>query len=233
MTFDYLFLLNFLFIFIPIILYDVFAGSRKIKYKLPEHLKKKTYASAIFFRVFIAFSIIALAGPRWGRETVVSDNRRGLDVVFAIDVSRSMDIRDAVMQSGTTMSRLERGLLIANESIPETVVESTAAARGVRMAAVIGRSKGYLAVPLAHNNEAVINFLESLDVSSMSGRSTNLEILVETAANVFQSTSMARKIIILISDGESHFGILRNALNHCVKNGIIIASVAVGSDEGR
>jgi Ca-activated chloride channel family protein len=186
-------------------------------------LQKKLKYSAFFFRIFIAFSIIALCGPRWGTGYAATEYRSGLDVVFAIDVSRSMDIRDA--QTGSVLqSRLERGLSIARES--------AVSVSGARFAAVLGRSMGYLAVPLTYDNETALSFIEVLDSSSMTGRSTNLELLVETAVNAFSNTSPARKVIVLISDGESHFGDLRKAINLCAREGITITAVAAGSDEG-
>jgi len=196
---------------------------------LGKTLKTKLLLSNIFFCLFLVLSIIALIGPRWGMGYAPTEFRRGLDIVFAIDVSRSMDIRDA--QTGRTagnsalQTRLERGLLIARDSI--------ASVSGARLAAAIGRGRGYLAVPLTYDNEAAIVFLEAIDGSSMTGRSTNLESLIDAASDAFENTSPARKVIILISDGESHAGILRNAVNRCVKDGIIINTIAVGSDEGR
>jgi len=226
--YDYPLVLAAFIIFIPLILLDIIKNSRnEKKQKLPSDLQKKLILSKIFFRMFIAFSIIAIAGPRWGTGYKASEYRRGLDTVFAIDVSRSMDIRDAgnfAAQAGA-VSRLERGLSIAADSAKNV--------SGARFAAAIGRSRGYLAVPLTYDNEASLSFLESLSGSSMTGRSTNLESLVEAAADAFQSTSPARKVIVLISDGESHSGVLRNALNRCTREGIIVTTVAVGSDEGR
>jgi Ca-activated chloride channel family protein len=67
----------------------------------------------------------------------------------------------------------------------------------------------------------------------MTGRSTNLEALIDAAADAFQSGSPARKIIVLFSDGESLGGVLANAVNRCAKEGIILTTVAVGSDAGR
>jgi len=201
---------------------------RNLRQNLPEELKKKLIFSTVLFFIFIGFSIIALAGPRRIAAFEFSEYRRGLDTVFAIDVSRSMDIRDVQSEANARLvspSRLERGLSIAREST--TVVS------GARFAAAIGRSRGYLAVPLVHDNEAVFNYLESLDISSITGRSTNLESLVEAAVNAFQTTSPARKVIVLVSDGEAHSGVLRNALNRCIREGIILTTVAVGSDEGR
>jgi len=224
MIFDYPAALGFFIIFIPFFLFDIFSGFRRYKRRLPEGLQKKFGVSTVFFRMFVAFSIIALSGPRWGTGFAVSEYSRGLDTAFAIDVSRSMDIRDA-QTGGTLQSRLERGVLIAKES--------AMAVSGARFAAAAGRGSGYLAVPLTFDNEAALSFLESFDGSSMTGRSTNLESLVEAAANAFQNTSPARKVIVLVSDGESHSGVLRNALNRCVREGIIVTTVAVGSDDGR
>jgi Ca-activated chloride channel family protein len=221
--FDYPYVLGAFLFFIPVILFDFLPSLRKNKPELPAELQKKLIFSVFFFRLFAAFSIIALSGPRWGTGYAVSEYRRGLDTVFAIDVSRSMDIRDAQTGSGL-QSRLERGLSIARDS--------AVSVSGARYAAVLGRSRGYLSVPLTYDNETVFNFLESLNISSVTGRSTNLESLVEAAITAFQNTSAARKVIVLISDGESHSGVLRNALNHCAREGVIVTTIAVGSDEG-
>ena len=211
-------------VFIFLVLFDILGRQRKFTRKLPEELNKKMRLSILFFRLFIAFAIIALAGPRWGTGYSTSGYRRGLDVVFAIDVSRSMDIRDA-LSGGETQSRLERGLSISRESALYV--------SGARFAAAIGRGRGYLAIPLTWDNEAALSFLESLDGSSITGRSTNLESLVDAAADAFQSSSVAQKAIVLVSDGESLGGVLRNAVIRCVREGVMINAVAVGSDTGR
>ena len=224
MKFDYPFVLAAFAIFIPIVLFDIFGSTRKYRQMLPKNIEKKLISSSLFFRLFLAFSIIALAGPRWGTGFSSWEYRRGLDIVFAIDVSRSMDIRD-VQTSRALMSRLDRGISIAEET--------AAAVSGARFAAAIGRGRGFLAVPLTWDNEAALRFLESLDGSAMTGRSTNLESLLDAAADAFVSSSPAQKVIVLFSDGETHAGILRNALNRCAKEGIVVDAIALGSDEGR
>jgi len=193
-------------------------------------LKKRLLFSRILFYLFLAFAVIGLIGPKWGMGYAPIEYRKGLDIVFAIDISRSMDIQDAQVGSQTRtravfQSRLERGISIARESVT--------AVSGARFATAIGRGKGYLAVPLTYDSEAALLFLESLNVSSMTGRSTNLESLIDAAADAFQDSSPARKVIVLISDGESHAGVLRNAVNRCLRDGITLNTVAVGSDEGR
>jgi Ca-activated chloride channel family protein len=202
----------------------------KHKHTLSPVLRKRLNVSTFLFYLFLVFGIIAILGPKWGADFVVSEYRRGLDVVFAIDVSRSMDIRDAPAegvfeQINAYQSRLERGITIAKEA--------ASAAAGARLAAAIGRGKGYLTVPLTWDNETVLHFLEVLDGSSMTGRSTNLEALIDAAADAFNDSSPARKVIVLISDGESLNGVIRNALNRCFNEGIIVTAVAIGSDTGR
>jgi Ca-activated chloride channel family protein len=193
------------------------------KYNLNEELAKKMKMSAAFFFLFAVFSTVAVLNPKWGTQLTVSEYRRGLDTVFAIDVSRSMDIRDA--QTDGVQSRLERGALIARDTVK--------AVTGARFAAAIGRSKGYLSVPLTWDNEAPLLFLKTIDAGSMTGRSTNLEALLEAAADAFQESSPAKKAVVLVSDGESLGGILGNALNRCIKEDIIVNTVALGSDTGR
>ncbi|MDR0465167.1 MAG: hypothetical protein LBG94_08670, partial [Treponema sp.] len=124
MTFDYPFILFAFAFFVPLIIMDLFynkkiSGFFKGK-QLTDNLKKKLFASVFFFRLFLALAIIALAGPRWGAGYSPSEYYRGLDAVFAIDISRSMDIHDLPMENqytGLPFSRLDRGLFIAREII--------------------------------------------------------------------------------------------------------------------
>ena len=232
LSFDFPVMLVAFFVFIPVFIYDVFKRKnidreKHNSFALPANLNKKAKLSVLFFRLFLSFSIIAASGPRWGTGLEFAEYRRGLDAVLAIDVSRSMDIRDAlgIAESHLEQSRLSRGLMIAGETVMSV--------SGARFAAAIGRSRGYLTVPLTWDNEAVLSFVDTLDGSSMTGRSTNLEALLNVAADAFQNSSAAHKIIILISDGEAHEGIIANAINRCVRDGVIINTVALGSDTGR
>ena len=222
MIFDYPVVLSGFIIFIVLFIFD-FTNGRK-RQKFPKELEFKLELSSFLFRLFLAFSIIALASPRWGTDYAQTEYRRGLDIAFAVDLSRSMDINDSQFE-GNPQTRLSRSLSIARESVITVT--------GARFAAAVGRGKGYLAVPLTYDTEAAQVFLESIDGTSMTGRSTNLESLIDAAIGAFQKTSPARKIIVLISDGESHSGLIRNAVNRCVREGIVIISVAVGSDEGQ
>jgi Ca-activated chloride channel family protein len=182
-----------------------------------EGFRFRRLLSAFFFQVFLACLIVALAGPRWGSRTV-REYRRGLDAVFAVDVSRSMGIRDI---PGSDLSRLDRGLEIAGE---------TAVAGDIRYAAAVSRGRGLLAVPLTWDTEALLNFLRA--GSSLTGRGTNLEALVDAATGAFEPGSPGRRAIILVSDGEALSGSLGAAAGRARAGGITLIAVGVGSGEG-
>jgi Ca-activated chloride channel family protein len=102
----------------------------------------------------------------------------------------------------------------------------------MRYAVALSRSQGIVAVPLTWDNGTALGLLEAINGSSLTGRGTNLEALIDAAASAFTSSGLSTKEIILVSDGEALTGSLKAALTRCVQNGITLSVVAVGSDEG-
>lgn len=236
-TFDYPWVLWSFAVFIPLVIGDyISARGRKIQKSLPKNLRFQLFASQAFFRIFLACVIIALAGPHWGMGQTVLPNAyyRTVDTVIALDVSRSMDIRDGPVKNGDTggelagllpagSSRLERGLSIIREAV--------AAAPGMRFGMAISRNRGIVTVPLTWDSDTVLTFLDAAD-SSLTGRGTNLESLLDAAAGAFQPAYPSTRVILLVSDGEALTGTLKAALARCKREGIIVSAIAVGSDEG-
>jgi len=221
-TFNYPWALLGFAIFIPLLLWDFSSSHRKqIQKNLPKNLRMRLGASRVLYRVFLACIIAALSGPSWGTApaSVSGETLRAADVVIALDVSRSMEIRDGFADT----SRLERGLAI--------VREAAGAAPGIRLGAAVSRNKGIVAVPLTWDLDAALTFLDAAG-SSLTGRGTNLESLVDTAVSAFQQSSPSTRVILLVSDGEELSGSLNAALARCKRDGIAVTTVAVGSDEG-
>jgi Ca-activated chloride channel family protein len=194
--------------------------------------------SAAAFWLFLACIIIALAQPRGGVR-LVSETRRGVDVIFAIDLSRSMDVRD--ISSGGP-SRLDRAAALMTElvshpwftdrSLGSGASEIRFGTAGVRFGAAIGKGRGALALPLTEDTEAIGSFLASLSGSAITGRGTNLESLVDAAAGAFQEAFPSRRRIILLSDGETLEGSLNAAADRAAAADITLVSVGLGSREG-
>ncbi|MDR1374602.1 MAG: VWA domain-containing protein, partial [Treponema sp.] len=164
--------------------------------------------SYCFFVLFLCLMITALAGPRWGTR-VVPEMRRGVDVVLALDLSRSMDVEDLPpslgVPGGEGLSRMRRGAAVAGELV--------GASPGIRFGIAIGKGSGILAVPLTDDTEAVVNFLDALSGAVVTGRGTNLEKLLDAACSAFQDMLPTRREIILVSDGEPLSGSLNAALD--------------------
>lgn len=224
-SFDYPQVLFGFAVFIPLILYDYFSAWKKqIHQRLPGFLRKKLFVSQIFFKIFLACIIIALSGPRWGAGYTALEyrqqGRRAVDTVIALDVSRSMQVSDG---PGSGISRLEQGLLIVSEAV--------SIMPGTRFGVAISRNRGIVTVPLTWDSSAVLAFLDAAD-SSITGRGTNLESLIDAAASAFQSSNPSTKLILLVSDGESLSGSFKAAVERCKRDGIIISSIATGTDEG-
>jgi len=240
LTFDNPWILLGCVIFIPLALFNHFsAHGKQIKKNLPANLRKRLLASRFFFRLFLVCALVALAGPRWGEEQtpdsttlptgLPGEYRRLLDVVIAIDVSRSMEITDG--QDGE-ISRLERGLAIVKDAAGRTDAMTAGSVSGIRMGAAVSRNRGIVAVPLTWDSEAVLAFMDAAG-SSMTGRGTNLEALLDAASSAFQPSHPSKKLILLVSDGEALSGSFKAAVSRCKRNGIAVTAIAVGSDEGR
>jgi Ca-activated chloride channel family protein len=234
MSFDNPRLLGFLFLLIPLALGALLSYRRRGKgaglfassapaaerEKLIREFRFRMIWGDLFFLIFCASLITALAGPRWGLQ-ITADYRRGVDVVLALDVSRSMQVRDG---GPGGKSRLEAGLEIAR---------NLAASLGdIRMGAALGKGRGVLAVPLTYDSEAALNFLDSLDGFSLTGTGTNLESLIDAASGAFRDDSPGRREIILFSDGEALSGALEAALSRARSRGVSLSAVGLGSDEG-
>ena len=179
----------------------------------------------ICFLLFLASLALSLAGPRWGRQNV-AEYRRGLDVILALDLSRSMYVRDCPPPAGQSrpVSRLERALA-AGRAL-------TAALPEIRFGIALGQGRGVLALPLTWDREAVLTFLDSLDRPLITGGGTNLESLVDAAREGFKVNFPTRRAIVIFSDGEAHMGSLDAALERALEEGISLSILALGSEEG-
>jgi Ca-activated chloride channel family protein len=203
---------------VPLILFavlDLIRDRRYSRFTAPFALRYRL--SRISTWLFFGTLLSALAGPHWGIRRI-AEYHRGLDVVLALDLSHSMEVRDA-----GSSTRLERAAAVALDLAEEP---------GFRLAAAIGRGRGVLALPLTEDRAVVRAFLESLDGIMHGGGGTNLESLLDAASSAFLDDFPSRRIIVLLSDGESLSGSLATAAERAFSAGIAIAAVGIGAESG-
>jgi Ca-activated chloride channel family protein len=195
-----------------------------------EELFRRRRGSSLCYYLFLAAMILALAGPFWGSRRVFSYHR-GLDLVLALDLSRSMEVRDVAPLSGAPpipegapVSRLERGAALAVELLRRT--------GGARVGIALGRGRGILALPLSFDAESPLALLEGLRGQALSGGGTNLEALIDAASGAFDGAFPGLRGIVLISDGEALSGNLGAALERAREGGISLWALGMGTEAG-
>ncbi len=182
----------------------------------------KTSLKQWLFIVSIAGFVISLAGPRLGwRLNEVQQN--GMDIVVAIDVSKSMLSQDV------QPSRLERARRM--------VLELIEAAPGDRIGLVLFAGAAYVQCPLTFDHEAVRTLLSDLDPELVPVGGTDLaealrESLRALGAGAQNANFGLGKLIVLLSDGENQQGDLDKAIGEVQRSGAKVISVAMGTEAG-
>src|SRR5258705_1130383 len=133
---------------------------------------------------------VALAGPRWGEEKIVTETR-GLNLVIAMDISRSMLAEDA---SGT---RLARALREARRLVQDL--------DGDRLGLVAFAGTSYILSPLSVDGPALTLYLDALDPEVASEGGTSLAPALAQGAELLRaSPEIADRVLVVFTDGEGH-----------------------------
>jgi Ca-activated chloride channel family protein len=130
---------------------------------------------------------LALMDPRWGMQ-VEQVQRRGLDAIFVLDVSRSMLAGDA------TPSRLERA--------KQFVIDASEALEGDRVGLVDFAGSASLRVPLTLNYAAFRQAVQNLEPKGAARGGSMLGEAIRMAANSFPAADKGARAVIVLSDGE-------------------------------
>jgi len=136
-------------------------------------------------------SMVALAGPRWGEEQLESETR-GLNLVFAIDISRSMLAEDA---GGA--SRLTRALREARRLAQDL--------DGDRLGLVAFAGSSYILSPLSIDASALILYLDALDPDVASEGGTSLAPALGMGGELLNAEAqLSDRVLVVFTDGEAH-----------------------------
>lgn len=165
----------------------------------------------------IAFSIVALMRPQWGFYWE-EGKRSGLDILIAIDTSRSMLAEDV------KPNRLEH----AKEMIRELVK----GLRGDRIGLIAFSGRAFLACPLTNDYAGVLFSLQNLDENLIPKGGTSLSSAIGEALKSYRGEEKKYKVLILLTDGEDHEGDPIRLIENAKQEGLRIFSVGIGTPEG-
>ena len=165
----------------------------------------------------VGLLILALAQPRWGFAWEEA-HQRGLDIVVAIDTSRSMLAEDIAP------NRLERAKLAA--------IDLMRVAARDRLGLVAFAGTAFLQCPLTVDEEAFRQSVSQLEVGIIPQGGTALAEAIETAQSAFKQEGDNHQILVLLTDGEDHDSGALEAAEQAANDGMKIFTVGVGTPNG-
>ena len=178
-------------------------------------LRQKIRLALVILAVICA--LLALARPQWGFDWEEA-RQRGLDIVVAIDTSRSMLAEDV------RPNRLSRARLAA--------LDLMKLAKSDRLALVPFAGTAFLQCPLTLDEQAFRQSLEALEVGIIPQGGTALTEAIEAALSAYKEAGDNFKILVLFTDGEDHDSGALGAAEKAAKAGLRIFTVGVGTPNG-
>lgn len=160
--------------------------------------------------------VIALARPQWGFSWQ-EVKQRGVDIVVAIDCSKSM------LATDIAPNRLARAKLAALELMQK--------ARTDRLGLVAFAGSAFLTCPLTIDDAAFGQSVEALDVDSVSQGGTAVSEAITAALTAFKEEEN-HKLLVLMTDGEDHDSGAVKAAEEAAKSGLRIYTIGIGTPEG-
>jgi len=170
---------------------------------------------------FLYFSMLILifsaSGPQIGTRLAPLD-RKGIDLVFAIDVSTSMNAEDV------KPSRLEKAKFEISQMIRQL--------KGDRISLIVFAGSSHMYLPLTTDYEAARLFLDQIDTNMIPTQGTALSSALQTGLSAFTEDESKYKVLVLVTDGEDHEGQAIDLASKASDRGMIIHTVGVGTESG-
>ena len=163
------------------------------------------------------FLILALTGPQFGIKLEMAQ-RKGVDVMLVLDVSRSMAAEDAKPNRLARAKYQIRQLLDLLE--------------GDRVGLVIFAGKAFVQCPLTTDYGAIDMFLDILGPGSVSAQGTAIGDALRLATRSFDPDDRQHKAVVLFTDGEDHVGRPLAAARAAAEQGVRVFAVGLGTPDG-
>lgn len=165
----------------------------------------------------IACLSFALVNPKIGTklETV---KREGVDIVFALDVSKSMLAEDIAP------NRLEKSKQLISQ-----IINSLA---GDRIGIIGYAGSAFPQVPITTDFSSAKLFLNGMNTDMVSSQGTAITQAIEMAQTFYDDADQTNRVLFIVSDGEDHEGNVAGIAEEAAKKGIRIFTIGVGTLEG-
>ncbi|MCY4162204.1 MAG: VWA domain-containing protein [Flavobacteriaceae bacterium] len=194
-----------------------FATSEMLDVLSPNRSKFKPGLKLFLYSLVMGLLSISLVNPKIGSE-VETVRRQGVDIVFAVDVSKSMLAEDVAP------NRIEKAKHLVHSIISELVSD--------RVGIVAYAAQAIPQLPITTDYGAAKMFLQALNTDMLSSQGTALSSAIDLSSSYFDQSNQVNKIIFLLTDGEDHQQQIESAVEASVEKGIKIFTIGIGTETG-
>lgn len=194
-----------------------FADPEFLKKLSPDKSRFKPLLKLVLFTAMLICLILALINPKIGSklETV---KREGVDIVFALDVSKSMLAEDMAP------NRLEKSKLIINRIM--------AGLHGDRVGIIGYAGSAFPQLPITTDYGAARLFLNEMHTDMVSSQGTAIAQAIHLSLDYFDDETKTSRVLVLITDGEDHEGQIDEIAAEAAQKNIKIFTIGIGTEKG-
>ncbi len=183
----------------------------------PEISPFKSTLKMLAVLLALALLVIALVNPKIGTQ-LKTIKREGVDIVFALDVSRSMLAEDIAP------NRLEKSKQIISKIIDKLGSD--------RVGIIIYAGNAYPLLPITTDQAAAKMFLQNADPDMVSSQGTAINEALKLAKSFYDDDEQTNRFLFIVSDGEDHEENVSYITDEATQEGIKIFSIGVGTSQG-
>lgn len=194
-----------------------FADLKLLDQLSPQKSVFKPTLKMVFIIIGFSFLILALVNPKMGTQ-LKTVKRQGVDIVFALDVSKSMLAEDIAP------NRLEKSKQIISKIIDKLGSD--------RVGIIIYAGNSYPLLPITTDHGAARMFLQNANPDMVSSQGTAINEALELSKTFFDDDTQTNRFLFIISDGEDHEENSANIAKEIVDLGIRTYTIGVGSNKG-
>ena len=176
------------------------------------------WTKRVLWLVALMALCVAAARPQYGYEWR-EVKRRGIDILFAVDTSRSMLAEDL------TPNRLERARL--------GIIDFLEQLEGDRVGLIPFAGTAFALCPLTLDYDAFRESLNSINTDLIPRPGTDLASAIKEADRLFDEEGNNQRLLVLITDGEDLEGAALKAAEESAELGTTIYTVGVGAADGQ
>ncbi len=194
-----------------------FANHALLERLSPEKSIFKPSFKLVLWSLAIACFSVALVNPKFGTklETV---KREGVDIVFAVDVSKSMLAEDIAP------NRIDKSKQLVTQVINNLASD--------RIGIIAYAGQAFPQLPITTDYASAKMFLQNMNTDMLSSQGTAISDAIEMATTYFNDEEQTNRILIIISDGEDHSENAVETAKIASEKGIKIFTIGVGKLQG-